>query len=256
MGRGIITLVVTMNQKDHSLLEKMHIQTDAVVANQCGENSIEDFEWQGHHVIYVNSDSKGVGLNRNNAIEHADADICVLADDDLVYVDGYADIVRRAFDRHKDADVIAFNLYEQAGSRFVAKKDIKIGKFNFGRYGAARLAVRLSSIIDKGIMFNEHFGGGTEYSCGEDTIFLHDCLKNGLNIYAVPEFIAELKNERSSTWFHGYDDKFFRDKGVLYKELFPTWWRLIVVVQIIRHRNLYREYGIWKGIKKALLQEH
>lgn len=250
----IQVLVVTVKQEDYSLLKKMNIQTDVVVANQCGSDEIKMFEWLGYQVIYVNSDSKGVGRNRNNALKYAEADICLFADDDLAYVDGYEYLVAKAFDRHQDADVIAFNLYEQEGSRFVAKKDIKVGKFNFGRYGAARLAVKLSSIVDKGILFNEHFGGGTEHACGEDTIFLHDCLKKGLKIYAVPEFIAEIKSERPSTWFQGYNDKYFTDMGVLYRKLFPLCWLPIAVVQILRHKDLYSEYGVWKAIKMVIMK--
>ena len=39
-------LVSTMYQKDYSLLDRMNIQTDAIVVNQCNENSIEEFEYK------------------------------------------------------------------------------------------------------------------------------------------------------------------------------------------------------------------
>ena len=51
-----------------------------------------------------------------------------------------------------------------------------------------------------GIYFNQCFGGGTEYSHGEDNLFLTDCLRKGLKIYAYPEYIAKLTEERKSTW--------------------------------------------------------
>ncbi len=41
-------LVSTMHQEDHSLLEKMNINSYAIIGNQCDQNSIEDFEWDGH----------------------------------------------------------------------------------------------------------------------------------------------------------------------------------------------------------------
>ena len=44
MGR-VQVLVAAMNQIDHSLLSKMNIQSDAIVANQCSFNSIERFKW-------------------------------------------------------------------------------------------------------------------------------------------------------------------------------------------------------------------
>ena len=67
--------------------------------------------------------------------------------------------------------------------------------------------------------FSLLFGGGARYSNGEDSLFLRDCLRQGLKIMASPEVVGEEK-ERESTWFHGYNDKFFKDRGVLYHFLY------------------------------------
>ena len=80
----IQVLVAAVGQTDRSLPQKMNIQTDAIVANQCDENSVEQFEWNGHNVKYLNFVERGVGLNRNNALMRADADICLFADDDKI----------------------------------------------------------------------------------------------------------------------------------------------------------------------------
>lgn len=69
------------------------------------------------------------------------------------------------------------------------------------------------------ITFSLLFGGGAKYSNGEDSLFLKDCLKYGLVVYAVPIEIGE-ECERESTWFQGYNDKFFIDRGVLYHFLY------------------------------------
>ena len=44
-------LVATMHQTDHSLLEKMNIQSDAIVINQCDRNEIERFTYKGHNIL-------------------------------------------------------------------------------------------------------------------------------------------------------------------------------------------------------------
>ena len=111
-----------MSQTDHSLLDKMNIQTDAIVANQCDKNFIEQFEWNGHTVKYLNFAERGVGLNRNNALMRAEADICLFADDDMVYVDGYGEILERLFSENPKADVIIFNIKENQISRYVIPK--------------------------------------------------------------------------------------------------------------------------------------
>lgn len=209
-------LVATMHQTDHSLLEKMNIQSDAIIANQCDRNEVEDFEYNGHKIKYISFAERGVGLNRNNALMRAKGDITVIADDDMVYVDNYSEIIKEQFKQNPEADVIIFNLYEKKPSRYIIKEKFKVNFKNYMRFGAARIAFRTRRITKNGICFNQHFGGGTEHSAGEDVLFLTDCLKKKLNIIAVPVFIAYLTEDRESTWFEGYTDKFFKDKGVLF----------------------------------------
>ena len=86
----IETLIVTMkNNNSQELLKKMNIQTDAIIANQCEENKIENFEYNKNNILKLNFNEKGVGLNRNNALMRSKADICILADDDMIFKDKY-----------------------------------------------------------------------------------------------------------------------------------------------------------------------
>ena len=199
----IQVLVAAMNQNDHSLINKMNIKTDAIVGNQCGFNFVEIFKIGDQKIQYLNFAERGVGLNRNNTLMRADADICLFADDDMVYENNYREIIEKAFQSHPDADVIVFNLKEPVITRKVITKESKVGYLNYLRYGTARVAIRLDSIRKHGIYFNQCFGGGTEHSHGEDNIFLNACLKNKLKIYAVPEYIATLTEERESSWSTG-----------------------------------------------------
>ena len=89
----IQVLVAAMNQKDHSLIKKMNIRTDAIVGNQCSFNSVEKFNIGDQQIQYLNFAERGVGLNRNNALMRADADVCLFADDDMVYEDNYVDFI-------------------------------------------------------------------------------------------------------------------------------------------------------------------
>lgn len=246
MTNNIQVLVATMNQKDYSLLEKMNIQSDAIIANQCDRNEIEEFNYQGNRVKFMSFAERGVGLNRNNALLRADADICVLADDDLVYVNGYVGIIERAFRDNPNADVIIFNLYEKNPRRFVTKKKLKVNFFNFMRFGAPRIAFRTNRIKKYGIFFNVYFGGGSKYSAGEDTLFILECLKKGLKIIAVPDYIATLVENRSSSWFKGYTDKFFMDRGALFACISKKWAKLLALQFCIRHRKRFSNEKTWQ----------
>lgn len=242
-------LVAAMNQQDYSLLDKMNVQSDVIVGNQCSFNSIEQFEYNGHSAIYLNFAERGVGLNRNNALMRATGDICLFADDDMEYADNYIEIVQDAFKQFPGADVIVFNLEEKVPTRYVIKNVEKIGYLNYLRYGTARVAFKLKSVRENGIYFNQCFGGGTEHCHGEDNIFLTDCLKAGLKIYAVPKTIAKLTEERKSTWNSGYDEKYLADQGQLYRAISRRWWKLLCLQDVIRKSKKEYDMSWFKAYK-------
>lgn len=236
----IQVLIATMNQRDHSLLDKMNISTSAIVGNQCDRNTVEKFEFNGQNIIYLNFNESGVGLNRNNALIRADADIVMFADDDMVYEKDYENIVKNSFCKYPNADVIIFNLKEENSQRKVIKNVSKVGYFNYLRYGTARIAVRLKVIRNNGILFNQCFGGGTSHCHGEDNLFINNCLRCKLTVIAVPEYIAALTNERESSWNHGYNKKYLLDQGALYYALSKRWWRLLCFQDALRRHKSYK----------------
>lgn len=250
---NIQVLVATMKQPkgDYSLLNKMNMQTDAIVCNQCERNEFEEFIWKGHNIQWLSFAESGVGLNRNNALMRATGDIVLFADDDMVYKDGFPNLVREAFKVHSIADLIAFNIGDPTQTRKIIPKVEKVGRHNYLRYGTTRIAVKLSPVKQNGIYFNQCFGGGTEHCHGEDNLFLTACLDKGLKIYAVPVVIAELTEERESSWNTGYDEKYLRDQGVLYKTISRRWWKLLCLQDAIRRRYSY-PVG-WKKAYKIMV---
>ncbi len=106
----IEVLVATMHQKDHSLVEKMNIQTDAVVINQCDKDSYEEFEHNGKRIKFISNTQRGLSRSRNLALEKATEDVCIIADDDVVYEDGYEEMVKQAYEEIPEADIIVFDV--------------------------------------------------------------------------------------------------------------------------------------------------
>lgn len=246
---SVEVLVAAMNQYDHLLIDKMNIKTDAIVGNQCSFDSIERFQKNGHKYIYINCNEQGVGQNRNNSLIRASADICLFADDDMVFYDGYEKIVEKTFIDIPEADVIIFNINEDKKERYSITKTSRVRWYNYLRYGIARVAIRLNSVRMNNIFFNQMFGGGCKYMHGEDNIFLNNCLKCGLKIYAVPYVLAELKNDRPSTWNRGYNDKYLNDQGVLYYVLSKKWWRLLCMQDAIRRAKKHYKISIIESYK-------
>lgn len=228
-------LVASTNQNNHDLLDKMNIQSDVIVGNQCEFDKIERFEYKGYTALYLNFNERGVGLNRNNALMRASADICLFADDDMRYVDGYCELIENAFKNNPNADVIVFNVL---GRKFIKKKQ-RVHRMNYFRYGTVRIAIRLERIRSEGIFFNQCFGGGTPHCHGEDNLFLTDCLNKKLKIVAVPLLIAELLDDRPSSWRNIGIDKYLKDQGILYKTISKKWWKTLCFIDAFRRHKQY-----------------
>ena len=115
------------------------------------------------------------------------------------------------------------------------------------------IAFKRESIKEKGIYFDENFGtGSSKYKMGEENIFLYDCLKKGLEITYIPEYILEVVDEES-TWFEGFTDKYFFDKGAIYKRMSSKAYIILILQFALRKYKLYKnENRIFNAIKMML----
>ncbi|TQR12716.1 glycosyltransferase family A protein [Psychrobacillus soli] len=235
-------LVSTMYQDDHSLLEKMNIQSDAIFINQCNKNDFQNFVYKGNEIKFLSFAERGIGLSRNNALMRATADICLFADDDVTYVDNYKDIIINAFKSNPKANIIVFNVQSTNPEReeYIIHDEKRLRFYNCLRYGTFRVAIRTESLRKKNIYFSLLFGGGAKYGSGEDSILIMDSLKKGLKIYASPEKIGTVTH-KESTWFNGYTDKFFIDKGALFYNISRRWASLLSLQFVIRKRSLFKD---------------
>lgn len=213
-------LVSAVEENTLTLADRMHLECGAVIVNQCFEQAMSTYEHNASQILCLNRKERGVGLSRNLALEKAGSELCLFADEDIVYREGYAQVVIDAFDKNEKADLILFNVQQSAGRQtyHISKKG-RVHWYNYGRYPAYAIAARTKSLKATGVKFSTLFGGGAPFSNGEDSLFLRDCLKAGLRIYRVPKEIGE-ERARESTWFHGYTDRFFHDRGVLYHFLY------------------------------------
>lgn len=233
-------LVSTMNQNDFSLMEKMNIQTSAIVINQCDRFSKEETIYKNNDITYYNFTERGIGISRNNAILRSTGDICLFADDDVHYIDGYKQIILEEFQKRPEADMILFNVPSTNPLRktYIIPKYSRVKKTNSLRYGAVKIAVRMNRIKKENIFFTTLFGGGAKYSAGEDSLFVYDCVKKGMKVYACPKVIGYVSQQESS-WFEGYTDKFFIDKGAFFCCLSNKWAKFLGLQFAIRKYKMF-----------------
>ncbi len=236
-GDRVQVLASVVNQNPQELVEKMKIETDAVIVNQCDEEGALTFLHHGRNIKVLNMAERGVGLSRNTAMMRADGDICLFSDQDIVYETGYGEKISRTFGEHPEADMIVFNIeVGEARRTYYNEKFKRVHWYNCGRYGAVSFAVRREKLLESGVTFSLLFGGGARYSAGEDSLFLKQFMDKGYRVYASPVTIGK-ETEGESTWFQGYHEKFFFDRGVLYHFLYGRLAGLWAFRFLLAHRE-------------------
>lgn len=235
-------LVSAVGEDARTLAERMHLESDAVIINQTDHFSHEEYTHNGRRIQCFSTNEKGVGISRNEALMRAEGEILLFSDEDIVYDKGYAKEVLDAFKKYPGADFLLFNMRVGASrATYHTKKFHRVRIWNAGRYPTYSFAVKRDKLLASRVMFSLLFGGGARYSNGEDSLFLRDCLRYGLRVYAVPTELG-MERERESTWFKGYTDKFFLDRGVLYYFLYGKLAYLMAVRFITVHgRVMCRE---------------
>lgn len=234
---SVEVLASVMHQDMAALAERMRLDSDAVIINQCDCLGCEEMEYRGHKIRFYSFPERGVGRSRNAAIERADGDICLFSDEDIVYEEGYAQAIEEEFARNPKADMILFNIEvgESRRTYFITKRK-KVHWYNCGRYGAVSFAVRRESLVRSGVKFSLLFGGGARFSNGEDSLFLKEFMDKGYRVYTAPVLIGR-EQESESSWFSGYNEKFFHDRGVLYHFLYGVMALPFSLRLLIIHRN-------------------
>lgn len=230
-------LVSAVHQDPRKLAEKMNIGSDAIIVNQCDANAYDEWEYKGHRIKAYSFAEKGVGLSRNNALLRADHDISLFADEDIVYTDDYEKQVLQAFETHPEADMLLFNMDVAPDRRtYQIEQFGRVKQYNCGRYPTYSFAIRTEKMHEKNITFSLLFGGGAKYSNGEDSLFIKECITKRLKVFRVPVTIGR-EVPRPSTWFSGYHEKFFFDRGVLYHHLYGFLAKPLAVRFLLKHKE-------------------
>lgn len=251
------TLVSTMGKTDKELIHKMNLLSDSVIINQCGLESSEVLKFADYEVLWINSGETGLSKSRNLAIDRATSDICLLADDDLVYDENYDRIILEEFSNHPDIDILTFQV--EGTDRIFKKYHSRSKRLNYItslKVASVEIAFRRKRIIEKSVRFNEMFGAGAKHKMGEENIFLYECLKKGLKIKYIPKKIARI-HVGDSSWFKGYTEAYFKDLGAAFAEMSDFFSVLLIIQFSFRKYRLYKSsIGCIKALKAMFEGRH
>lgn len=235
-------LLSAMFLENESYVDSLHITSDAVVINQCDRASEKKCRRESsigteQEITYIETRERGLSKSRNMAIAQSDADVCILCDNDVEYVEDYEQLICNAFESRPDADIIVFYIKRKEKPEPNFPKEKRMGYYSVLKIFSPEIAFRRNSVLDT--PFNEWFGAGAHYILGEENIFLYDCLRKKKRIYYLPIQIASLREEES-TWFKGYDEKFFVSRGANYCAMSRTGSLFLILQFAFRKRVLYQ----------------
>lgn len=254
-------LLSCMHQSDASIASQVNLQSDAVIVNQCDIDNTVDVSFNNSagnpcKIKFISTKERGLSKSRNVAIRNSRADLCLIADDDECLDTDYPQTIIEAFQKYPQADIIAFD-FTVGGKRQkkYSNKVKKIGYLSALRISSIQIVFRRQRIEEKGIFFDEEMGAGTGHGAGEENKFLYDCLHNGLKVFFVPKHIVSLQERTTSTWFTGYNETFYLQKGWETERYMGKFFAtLFALYTTITKRSLYKENCSSLCVLKAMLR--
>lgn len=182
-------------------------------------------------VRIVKCQRRGLSANRNNALDHAQGDIILIADDDLEYRDGAFEAIRRVFEENPQLEYAAFR-HDGPGERHYPAQETRL-KLPLPRnyfQTSFEVALRRESRAGR-LRYCEQFGlGSGRYICGEEELLLRKAIRRGVECRFFP--VTIVTHPGVSTGFRQSErDAVNRVRGVLTVVDHPFSWPLRAVVR-------------------------
>jgi len=255
MMGSLTVLLSAMGLSDTSLLRKLGISGSSIVINQASSEEREYFPEED--CLFITTRERGLSKSRNMAMREAAMqrkELCIFCDNDVLYEKDYEEKILSAFDRNPDSDILVFFIERPERHKPVFKEERRLDRLHAMKIFSPEIAFRLSSVKRAGLKMDELFGAGAKYGMGEENIFLFDAVKAGLKTTYVPVRIAGTV-ENESSWFKGYTEEFFRNRGAGYYRMSPFLWPFLCLQFALRKRGLYRDsmgfFGALRGMGKG-----
>ena len=247
-------LISTMHLKDaNKLLKKMNINSDAIIVDQTDYDGEEIIDYNGYKINIYHTQERGLSKSRNYALKKSSAKYIIFADDDFEYSEQYSENIIKKYKEYPDADIIIFGAIRNDDFVYKVFPNGRLkSKYKYN-INSIRITANRDNLIKSKVLFDENFGTGSKISCGEDTIFINDCFKAKLKFYSDDFIICKgIKDDRESTWWHGYDVKFFNDRGLVYKRISKFYLLLMLYFAIKKYSQYKNNVSFFNALKSMI----
>ncbi|RMB60466.1 glycosyltransferase family 2 protein [Dokdonia sinensis] len=235
-----------------------------LVINQTDE--VRQLQSNLPNIRVINTKERGLPQSRNMAIKNAKGDICLVADDDVRYVEDVEDIVVSAFAKASLRDsqpsgersakaklaspsetnhptVITFQMVKESGVLYQDYPDIrKHTNKSISTVNGVVIAFNRKLLLEQHILYNNHFGLGATFGTANEYVFMRNVLKAGAVALFEPKVILS-HPDVSSGRFQGEDRVIYGRAALKYKEygVFAYLWILKYLRFLVAHKYIEPE---------------
>ena len=217
-----------------------------IIVNQAGKIKNSD----NKNIKIINTETKGLSESRNMAIKNSSKKFCLLADDDIIYKNGFYKTIEQSFEENLDADIITFMMVDKNGKHFKKyPNNIKHNYKSIREVNSVVIAFKRESIIKNNIQFNTLFGLGATFETGEEYLFLRNCIEKDLTVLFCPKIILEHKSISSGKLA-------FKDKNIFARAaIFYKFYGYLSYLKLMHHIYLLKKKNMitWKQVYRKFL---
>jgi len=232
-------LLSTMNRESLDFLVPMFpfahfFDFNILIVNQTTKDKILTSTYANIRVI--NIFERGLSRSRNMLLANASKRIGLIADDDLVYLEGFDERVLKGFNRFKEAAIIKFCTTTFDGIPFRKYPKVPVANLNAMQRLAStswEIGVNTNLVRKSGILFNIHFGLGSTFPLGEEPIFINDLYDAGYQVSHEPETIVTHKAEKDSDNITLAEN--YRIRGAFLAKIFGSRFIIWLAIQLMYH---------------------
>ena len=251
-------LICTSNDRIYSIEKNIPIHPNVkyLISHQIyNEKHYDKKIFSRSDIKYKQIFSKGLSKNRNFALIHASGDICLIADDDVIYHKKFFNEILKAFKENKQADIITFKVRSPNNEptfKLYLKKASWHDIGSIFRVSSIEIAFRRQKVQTAILMFDEYFGLNSFFRSGEENIFLMNAMKKGLRIKYIPKIVAIHPYERTET-LDLFEKREIIKTGGLYYRIFGNLAILINFFSALANFKKYKtKYSLFQYLRLLL----
>ena len=221
MAYKIEILMSTMYKTDLTFLEvifknnKHFSNYNILIVNQTDSDKLLVSEYKNIKVI--NSFERGSPASRNLAISKATGDICLMADDDIVYMPDFIEHIKNAYINNASADMISLEAIDDDGKLYANYTSVKThNKESLKAIYTWVITFKREVFAKHNIYFNHYFGVGSVFKGETEYVFLRNALDKKLKMYHQKQTIVSHPNH-SSGRLMGSDNAVYARSALHYR---------------------------------------